>query len=237
VTTSASTGSFSSFVFDIEFACPIFWSWSPLHITVRHEMKSRKVIALVMLHISVATSMGVVVGTVHMSDDIIEDPNTFTIYQDFASTDLTGFFFSSLGGNSYSYAGSYLDEGASLFFVNANDEFSELNILGGAFTQLSSVPVYNFSQSFFLGIRTPTVGFDVDRFPPAYGWAEFQSTGTGELLLVDHAVAYGGQGIFVDTVTPIPEPGSLTLGSVALSLLFKRRRRRTRRGRASSSRQ
>jgi hypothetical protein len=34
VTTSASFSSFSLFVFDIRFACLIFWSWPPLHISV-----------------------------------------------------------------------------------------------------------------------------------------------------------------------------------------------------------
>ena len=35
----ASVSSFSSFVFDIGFACLIFWSWAPLHMNVRYYMK------------------------------------------------------------------------------------------------------------------------------------------------------------------------------------------------------
>lgn len=179
--------------------------------------------------------MGAVIGTAHMSDDTYADvgPNIFTIDQDFASGDLTGFLLSSLGGDTYTYGGTFLDEGVSVYFVNAKDEFSETNILGGAFTEVALSAEFTLPQNFFLGIRTPAVGFDVVQFPPAFGWAEFENMGTGELSLVDHAVVYGGQGVIVDTVTPIPEPSSLTLGSIALTLLFKRRRRRTKRWRST----
>ena len=50
MTASASVGSFSSFVFDIGFACHIFWSWPPLHISVLQKMKPLlKIVAFITL--------------------------------------------------------------------------------------------------------------------------------------------------------------------------------------------
>jgi len=195
-------------------------------------MKSLIPIYLLFILFQSTTQAAVIVGTSHVGNEFAT-PNSFSIDQEFSSSDgtgfrdFTGFFFDSLGGNDFEYGGSALDEGVSVFFVNPNDAFSESNIWGGDFIELTLGTTYTLPTNFFLGLRTPVLDFDVG-VPPAYGWAEIQNLG-GELSLVDHAVAYGSQGIFVDTLTPIPEPSCLTLGSVVLtSLLLKRRRGRTR---------
>lgn len=172
---------------------------------------------------------GAVIGTDHMSSS----GNWFSLDQEYASSDgsgfrdQTGFIFTATGASSFHYDGSLLDEGASVFFVNPGDEFSEANILGGAFTQLTFGSVYTPPAIFFLGIRTPALGVgDFGTFTPAYAWAEIQNFGTGELVLVDHAVAYSSQGIIVNTLTSVPEPS--TLSTLALSLVMLARRRRLR---------
>ena len=181
-----------------------------------------------------ATHAAVVVGTSHIREGFIGS-NSFSIDQEFSSSDGTGFIdytgfgFNSLGGNDFEYGGSALDEGVSVFFVDSNNAFSETNILGGEFIELLFGTTYTLPSNFFVGLRTPVLDSD-STLAPAYGWAEMGNSG-GELSLVDHAVAYCSQGIFVNTITPIPEPSCLTLGSVALtSLLLKRRRGRRRRG-------
>ncbi|MGI9240688.1 MAG: PEP-CTERM sorting domain-containing protein [Verrucomicrobiales bacterium] len=190
-------------------------------------MKSPALLCVLIGWLQCAAQAAAVVGTSHMASDYI-GPNSFTIDQDFASTDFTGFVFNAFGGSTFEYGGSFLDEGVSLFFVDANEAFSESNILGAAFTEVSFGTVYTLPQDFFLGIRTPALEVDFGPFSPAYGWAEIQNPGTGELLLVDHAVAYGGQGIFVDTLTPIPEPNSLALALVGLGFILLKMRRRIR---------
>jgi hypothetical protein len=168
-----------------------------------------------------------VVGTSHVGSI---GTNIFTVDQEFSSSDdmgirdYTGFVFTSLGGFSFEYGGSFLDEGASLFFVNPNEIFWETNILARDFVELSIGSIYSLPQNFFLGIRTPAQGVDFGSFSPAYGWVEFQNQGTGELVLVDHAMAYSSQGIVVGTLTAVPEPHSLLLISVAMTLAIRRRR-------------
>ena len=156
--------------------------------------------------------------------------NTFTISQEFASSDgtgsrdYTGFIFNATGDFSYEFGGSFLDEGASVFFVDESDVFSESNILGGDFIELGFGTSYDLPFAFFLGIRTPAQGVDFGSSPPAYGWAEIQNFGNGDLVLVDHAVAYNSRGIIVDTLTAVPEPDSAILGCSAMLLLIRRRR-------------
>lgn len=190
-------------------------------------MKIPALIYLSSLLFQVMTQAAIVVGTSHVGDNFV-GANSFTIDQEFSSTDgtgfrdFTGFFFDSLGGNDYEYGGSALDEGVSVFFANPHDAFSETNILVGEFIELTFGTTYTLPTNFFLGLRTPALDFD-STLAPAYGWAEIENSGVGELVLVDHAVTYGGSGIFVDTVTSIPEPSCLTLGLVAFALLLKRR--------------
>ena len=164
-----------------------------------------------------------------MTSDLTGPNTTLTIDQEFSSSDgtgfrdFTGFLFTSAGGFDFEYGGSFLDEGASVFFVNPDDAFSEATILGNTFTELSLGTVYPLPSRFFLGIRTPAIGVEFGALPPAYGWAELENTGTGELVLIDHAVAYHGEGIVVDSLSAIPEPGSGALGAVAVGLLCLRR--------------
>ena len=117
-----------------------------------------------------------------------------------------------------------MDEGASLFFVDPGARLEEMNIIGGGFVELISGSAYTLPTSFFLGVRTPMSAVSFGTYPPAYGWAEFENLGVGELVLVDHAVAYSGQGIVVGILTAIPEPGMLVPISFAWLLLMAGRR-------------
>lgn len=174
-----------------------------------------------------------VVGTNHMSGFEEEGLNIFNLAEEFASEtggapENTSFLFLHVSGNSYTYGGSALDDGVSLFFVDRNDEFSEEKILGDDFVELEFNELYSLPTNFFIGLRTPHL--DVlpvadFRFPPAYGWAEIHNDGLGELSLVDHAIAYGSQGIFVDTTNsiPIPESDSVALMFSAAFLCLKGR--------------
>jgi hypothetical protein len=169
-----------------------------------------------------------IVGTNHMRG---YEGNFFDLDQEFISDngeppDNTLFAFFHVSANSYLYSGSALDEGVSIFFVNSNDEFSEERIIGGDFTEIMFGEFHSLPTNFFLGMRTPSLEFYPTIQPgyrlPAYGWAEFQNDELGEISLVDHAIAYGSQGIFVDTTNPIPipEPNSVALitGTVLLTL-------------------
>ena len=59
------------------------------------------------------------------------------------------------------------------------------------------------------------------RWPVVY----IQHDGTGNLILVDHAMAYGSLGIVIGTTIPIPEPTSLSLMALALPFFYMRFRR------------
>lgn len=166
------------------------------------------------------------IGTLHIS----EIGNTFFVDQEFAASvpphrDYTGFRFTSTGSFSYDYTGSFLDDGVSIFLVEPNEVFSEAAILGGQFVELKFGNIYTFPLKFHLGIRTPALGVNVNSYEPAYGWAEIRNSANGDLVLVDHAIAYGAQGIIVGTLTAVPEPsGTVLLGIGMLSLLGFRRR-------------
>ena len=81
----------------------------------------------------------------------------------------------------------------------------------------------SFPSNFYFGFRTPNLVWGEGFYPPAYGWAEFQHDGEGNLSLVDHAIAFGSQGIVVDTTVPIPEPKGM-FALLSLLIFLKRNR-------------
>ena len=192
-------------------------------------MKSIIPLSLLTFILPILQLNAAVIGLNHIS----VSSNIFNIDQEFSSSDgtgfrdFTGFIFTSTGASSYEYGGSFLDEGASVFLVQANDTFSEDNILGGSFVELNIGTVYNLPPVFFLGIRTPALGVGFSSFSPAYGWAEVQNPGTSNLALADHAVAYDSQGIIVNTLTAVPEPSTSILGLIAMLGLVSQRRPRS----------
>jgi hypothetical protein len=169
-------------------------------------MKIRSISAI-LLAAAAFPAVAATIGTSHIS----ESGNTFFVDQEFEASfppdrDFTGTVFTATGSFSYEYGGSFLDEGASVFLVEANDTFSEAGILAGDFVELTLGTVYTFQPIFFLAIRTPALGVDFGAYEPAYGWIEVQNFGTGDLVLIGHAIAYDTQGIVVDTLTAVPEP-------------------------------
>lgn len=176
-------------------------------------MKALALLSLKTL-IAVGSAPAALIGTSHMGEG---GTNSFTIDQEFSSSDgtgfrdYTGFVFSHQSGNEFEFGGSFLDEGASVFLVNPGEPFSDTGIETVAFVRLSLGTTYTFPSSFFLGIRTPHDEWDTfpSPFPPAFGWAEFSNSGDGELQIINHAVAYESEGIIVGTTTGIPEPTPL----------------------------
>ncbi|MEM8943928.1 MAG: hypothetical protein AAGD11_02005 [Planctomycetota bacterium] len=168
-----------------------------------------------------------------MDSNFTGNPRTYTIDQVFADNrsgfrDFTGFSFE-LDYLPFEqgvfptpvnrYVGPFLDEGAAVFLVEANDDFSESRIQSGEFAELEIGTTYDFPQSFYLGIRTPNLGIGFGP-PPAYGWARFEKSDNALLLLVDHAVAYECHGIVVGSLTAIPEPTTQSLGAILCLIGF-----------------
>ncbi len=75
---------------------------------------------------------------------------------------------------------------------------------------------------FYLGIYTNS---HLDNYAGVYGWALVRPSGT-TLTLLDSAMAYHEQGIFIGTLNAVPEPTSLILLGSAGLLLGKRSRRK-----------
>jgi len=190
------------------------------------EMKrlSTSLFSALILTISSGTlSAASIVGTNNMRD---LSGNVFAVDEEFfasngGSPDNTGFVFLHFDGLSFVYGGPFLDDGASLFFVEKNDVFSEENILGDDFVELKFDNLYSLPMNFFLGIRTPHLDVKIGTgYPPAYGWAEIENDGSGELSLVNHAMAYGAAGIVVNTTKPIPIPEPNTVTLIVGTVLF-----------------
>ena len=176
-----------------------------------------------------------VIGTSHISGG-----NTIFVDQEFIASDpsggrdFTGFSFTP-NFDEFEFQGSFIDEGVSVFLVEENDVFSEFNILGGDFTELTfgaqitldpgfSVGMITVEPTLFLGVRTPALGVNFGSFEPAYGWIEVQNL-AGNLQVVDHAIAFGAEGIIVNTLIAVPEPSGVLLiaiGFVGISTLRRR---------------
>ena len=166
----------------------------------------------------VTTGEAAVIGKSHLSVSGL----TFNFEQDFAKTDHTGFLFSHVGLNFFTYEGSFLDQGVSLFMVENGDEFTDENILGGSFPEFTLGQTEGLPSVTVLGFRTPS--FPSFELPPAFGWATVQTFTSGTMAIIDHAVAYESGGIIVGTQTAIPEPLAAGMLALATIILFSRKR-------------
>jgi hypothetical protein len=119
-----------------------------------------------------------------------------------------------------------LDEGSVWYVADYGREFSAATLAAGDFPNIpfGGNPVNVPPGNFYLGVRTQK-GFGAGA-QYVYGWAWLQHAGVNVVLL-DSAVAYGEQGIYIGTLTPVPEPASAAfLGAGAACLVRRMPRRR-----------
>ena len=176
----------------------------------------------------------VVVGTDHIRIEGGGGAFSIQLDQEFEASDpnsgrdVTGYGFALIlgsEGNEFISQGTALDEGVEVYLVQPGDVFSRDQILGGAFTQIRFEEIYDVTANPILAVVTPSADGDLGLFEPAYGWLELRLIGSGEVSLIDHAVAYGAEGIVVGTTQAVPEPSGagLTLLGLALGAGLRRR--------------
>jgi len=125
------------------------------------------------------------------------------------------------------FTSTSLDGGSEWFLTNFGDAFAQDTVEAGQFETLVDFANAGFfgsltvdvNESFFLGVNTG------DR--SVFGWGEFLIDENGDLILLDNAVAYNADGIFVGQSVAIPEPSSGLLLLIGASLCLSRRSRRT----------
>ena len=114
-------------------------------------------------------------------------------------------------------------ESVRAFLVSSNDPISLQAIQTGSYLELSSGGLYGFDLDvpFYLGFYTgSTNGMPAGIYSrPVFGWSEFVNS-KGVIQMLDAALVVGGDGIYVGTqrIISVPEPGVLSLVSVAAFL-------------------
>ena len=119
-----------------------------------------------------------------------------------------------------------LDEGSDWYVVHAGDEFSSTTISQNAFAPLITLgPIYynpvtvDSADDLYLGIATSR-GFPINR--NVFGWVRLHDV-DGILVMIDNAVSYDSPGIYVGTITVVPEPAAVCVVAGAFALLARRR--------------
>lgn len=134
--------------------------------------------------------------------------------------DPTSIYFD-LEGSVLVYRGLNVDEGSQWYFANLNDAFTAAAISQGAFREFGQSHSIDLGD-FYMGVNT-----GVGNHPrSAFGWALLRNTGNS-LQLLGSGMTYDQQGIYIGTMTTIPEPVSLpllTLTAIVASSLCKRNR-------------
>jgi hypothetical protein len=146
-----------------------------------------------------------------------------------ASIDYTGFVFRSVSGSNYTFAGSFLDEGVSLFRASENELFTQSALDSGLFQRIDYGSSFDFSDSFYLCLRTPASGVAWSSYTPAYGWIKMSSS-NGVLSVLDSGIDYSGHGVQVGSLAVVPEPATtaVLLGAASFSAVLLLRKRRSR---------
>ena len=182
---------------------------------------------------SLAGATTVVTNTnILLSDGEVGADYTLTVYQDAAETDPTSIFFDYDGANVEVVAWN-IDEESDWYVVDAGDEFTRQNIVGGLFTAIFTTdrprgPIPVGSGDFYLGVSTGQ-GYDGPGPPSppnrdSFGWVELTNA-VGGLANAGNAIAYEAEGILVGTAIPIPEPSTALLVASGLAGLAAGRRR------------
>ncbi len=122
-----------------------------------------------------------------------------------------------------------LDQGSDLFVVQKGAIFSNETVLTqslpfimGVSVEWGAIPqIATVGQEFYLGARTRTDSFANGYFD-TFGWAHFKVDATGQLNLLDSAVAFKEGGIIVGTLQAVPEPSSVLMAGLGLAGLLWR---------------
>lgn len=150
----------------------------------------------------------------------------FTLYQNEGATDHTSMWFN-FDGATLSFETINIDESSGWYLTTYNEAFTTQTIQNGnhpVFYSSRTDPMNNDLPiepgPFYLGIQTWRGTNEV------FGWALMNNTGS-ELVMLDNAMAYGAEGIYIGTTQAIPEPTTLALlGAGGLALYATRRIRK-----------
>lgn len=148
--------------------------------------------------------------------------------------DYTGsFFIHDAAANTLTFLTLNADEGSELFLVNAGDILSSDTIANlPTSSRLTWGGVQTVGEDFYVGVRTGSgtdPGFKWDDLTTrtTFGWAHFRENASGQLFIVDSAMAFRESGIVVGTVQAVPEPATWVLllgGFIAMAGLGQQRR-------------
>jgi len=119
---------------------------------------------------------------------------------------------------------------SAFFLVSSNDPISLQPILANSYTELQNPNSYVFANgsAFYVGLYTgnqtyaPPSGIYSD---PLFGWAWLWNN-NGVIQMIDGAIAYKAPGIYAGTLNLIPEPTTVWLLALGVSLLGRRLLRR-----------
>lgn len=122
--------------------------------------------------------------------------------------------------------------GVRVFLVSPNDAFSLSPVVAQTFPEFMDGRTYllNPGDPFYVGLYTG--GGLAPPYPPTpplfytdpvFGWAKLVNN-QGVIQLLDYAVAYKAQGIFVGTPNLVPEPRTLAHGALGIITLAARRK-------------
>jgi len=136
-------------------------------------------------------------------------------------------WFYSLNGTNLVYVNPSLDLNACWYQVNYGDELSPSTLssldpispLQSSLTPTHEISLSAAPDPFYLGVCLYTYS----SAPYAFGWVEFSNPGNG-ISLLRSGMSYDNNGVYVGTLSEVPEPGTVSLAVAGLlSLLAVRR--------------
>ena len=207
----------------------------------RHALHSRPLVWMAAIWLTISQAMGSVVVNTNVYLDEVEDPGNFLPWDYGLSVaisrngeDITSVFLS-LENSMLTLESYLLVGGIELYLAEELDRFTRQTIDRNDFTVLlEHEPVLQMNTidvgtgDFYLGINA---GIDSENGGNSskrslFGWVKLRNA-SGQLTLVESAMAYEGDGIIIGTTECIPEPAAyaLLLGALALLAPLVRRAR------------